>query len=61
VTLAQVLASSFLGAGGAASWRQHLARTAVIASGVNGYEVTPPDGLERLESALARYSTSSAS
>jgi hypothetical protein len=56
-----VLANHFLGAGGTETWRRHLASCHAIASHVTAYELDVPNGLDRLDEALARYTTNSAS
>lgn len=59
--LALLIANHFLGASGAANWRRHLAASHSIASAVGAYELDLPLGLERLDQAIARYMTNSAS
>jgi hypothetical protein len=60
-TLELVLANHFLGAGGASIWRRHVGACRSIASAVAAFELDPPLGLDRLDEAIARYTTSSAS
>jgi len=59
--LGLVLANSFLGAAGAASWRRHLAASHTITSAVDAFEIDVPNGLDRLDQALRTYTTNSAS
>jgi hypothetical protein len=60
-TLEMVVANHFLGAGGTAMWRRHLATSHTIAGSVSGCELDLPDGLDRLDEAIGRYTTNSAS
>jgi hypothetical protein len=59
--LAELLAHDFLGAAGHESWRRHLASGHSIISAVAAFEVALPDGLDRLDEAMKRYATTSAS
>jgi hypothetical protein len=59
--LVSLMQSNFLGAADAASWRRHLAVTSAVATAVPAFDLDPPDGLDLLDGAVARYTTNSAS
>jgi hypothetical protein len=59
--LALLIANHFLGAADSTNWRRHLTASHLIASSVDSYEIDVPDGLERLDQAIGRYTTNSAS
>ena len=56
-----VVANHFLGAGGTTMWRRHLAASHAIAGSVGACELDLPNGLDRLDEAIGRYTTNSAS
>jgi hypothetical protein len=60
-TLELVVANHFLGAGGTGMWRRHLATSHTIAGSVGACELDLPNGLDRLDEAIGRYTTNSAS
>jgi hypothetical protein len=59
--LAQLMDHAFLGSVERESWRRYVAAGHSIISAVSPYRAYLPDGLERLEAAIQRYSTNSAS
>jgi hypothetical protein len=59
--LAHLMANNFLGAGGAASWRRHLAASSAVTSAIEAYEIDLPQGLDRLDEAIKGYTRNSAS
>jgi hypothetical protein len=56
-----LLENNFLGSDGAERWREHVRSTHAIASRLTLWEVTPPDGLDRLAAAARAYATKTAS
>jgi hypothetical protein len=55
-----VVANHFLGAG-TGTWRRHLAASHAIAASIDACELDLPNGLDRLDEAIGRYTTNSAS
>jgi len=56
-----VMANQFLGGDGDDGWRRHLANSHAIAASVTAFALHLPDGLDRLDRAIAGYTTKSAS
>lgn len=59
--LGRLITNGFLGGADAASWRRYLAALHAIVGAAAASEAYLPDGLERLDAAIAGYSTNSAS
>jgi hypothetical protein len=59
--LAQLLTHAFLGTNRRESWRAHMATMRSLVESITVSEAYLPDGLDRLDEAIARYTTNSAS
>jgi hypothetical protein len=60
-TLLRIMANHFLGAKDRESWRRYIAAGHGMASAATGYDLDLPNGLDRLDEAIASYTLSSTS
>jgi hypothetical protein len=59
--LGHLMTNNFLGSAGTTNWRRHLIASTAITSAVESFELSVPNGIERLDDAIRRYATNSAS